>query len=93
MKDTIAALLLALVLPACSNQPPTIQRTDVLVHIKLVDHIDYKGHQAYGLTTCGGPVCEVQILRDRYPFCLLHEIRHVIEGDWHEGRETTWDCD
>jgi starvation-inducible outer membrane lipoprotein len=43
-----AFALIATTLSACSNQPPTIQRTDVLVRIKLVDRIDYKGRTAGG---------------------------------------------
>lgn len=27
-----------------------------------------------------------------YPICLLHEIRHATEGDWHKGRESDEDC-
>lgn len=28
----------------------------------------------------------------KYPRCLLHEIRHCFEGNWHKGKETTKDC-
>lgn len=28
----------------------------------------------------------------KYPICLLHEIRHATEGDWHKGRESDEDC-
>lgn len=34
--------------------------------------------------------CHV-ILR-QYPVCLLHEMRHCFEGNWHEGRESEEDC-
>ena len=27
-----------------------------------------------------------------YPICLQHEVRHCIEGNWHEGIETTDGC-
>lgn len=27
-----------------------------------------------------------------YPICLLHEIRHCTEGDWHAGRNSDEDC-
>lgn len=33
----------------------------------------------------------VIILR-QYPVCLLHEIRHCLEGNWHEGRTSDEDC-
>ena len=28
----------------------------------------------------------------KYPLCLLHEIRHCLEGNWHEGRDSFEDC-
>lgn len=28
----------------------------------------------------------------KYPICLLHEIRHATEGDWHKGRKSDEDC-
>lgn len=34
--------------------------------------------------------CHV-ILR-QYPVCLLHELRHCFEGNWHEGRDSGEDC-
>lgn len=27
----------------------------------------------------------------KYPQCLQHEIRHCIEGNWHEGDKTNFD--
>lgn len=85
---------LAVLLAGCGQIPTAIERTEALVHIKLVEHIDYKpGYTALGMTRCANGVCVVEVLRDQYPSCLLHELRHVFEGDWHEGRETTWDCD
>ncbi|WP_162934928.1 hypothetical protein [Pseudomonas cavernae] len=68
-------------------------RDDVLIHVRLVEHIDYKpGAEAYGLTRCANGVCVLEILRDRYPFCLQHELRHAFEGDWHGQQETLEDC-
>lgn len=88
-------LAIALALPGCASNEPArvLVRNDVLLHVRLVDHIDYKpGTQAFGLTRCTKNVCVVEILRDRYPLCLQHEIRHVFEGDWHGSRETLEGC-
>lgn len=88
-------LAVALLLSGCATDdaPRVIARNDVLLHVRLVDHIDYKpGTEAYGLTRCANDVCILQILRDRYPYCLQHEIRHAIEGNWHAHRETLEDC-
>lgn len=85
--------LAALLLAGCDQTPVNIERTEALVHIQLVDQIDYKpGWDALGVTRCANGVCVIQIRRDMYPRCLTHELRHVMEGDWHPGRETTEDC-
>lgn len=80
-------------LAGCDETPTTVERTEALVHIRLVDQIDYKpGYEAFGLTRCANGVCVVGLRRDRYPACVTQEIRHVFEGDWHPGRETTEGC-
>lgn len=89
----IVALLLVVALGGCGQSAPLIERTEALVHLKLVDQINYKpGYEAFGLTRCANGVCVVGLRRDRYPACVTHELRHVMEGDWHPGRETTEDC-
>lgn len=90
----IRSLILAvLLLAGCDQSPVTIERTDAIVHIKLVDQIDYRqGYEALGLSRCANGVCVVEIRRDLYPQCLTHEMRHVFEGDWHARRETTEGC-
>lgn len=41
----------------------------------------------------GGEVQLCEIILKRYPVCLLHELRHCIEGDWHPRDEpNTEDC-
>jgi len=80
-------------LAGCDQAPAQIERTEALVHIRLVDQIDYKpGYEALGLSRCANGVCVVEVRRDLYPTCVTHEIRHVFEGDWHAGRETTEGC-
>lgn len=39
--------------------------------------------------TVGG-VCFIKL--KKYPMCLQHEIRHCIEGNWHEGYKSDADC-
>ena len=36
-------------------------------------------------------VCAVQL--KTYPRCLLHEVRHCIEGKWHGDEKNGDDCD
>lgn len=88
-----ALILAALLLAGCDQTPAQIERTEALVHIRLVDQIDYRpGYDALGLSRCANGVCVVEVRRDLYPACVTHEIRHVFEGDWHAGRETTEGC-
>ncbi|WP_312168694.1 hypothetical protein [Stutzerimonas kunmingensis] len=79
----------------CAIDEParTPTRDEALIHVRLVDHIDYKpGTEAFGLSRCANGVCVVEILREHYPYCLGHELRHVFEGDWHAGHETLEGC-
>jgi hypothetical protein len=38
----------------------------------------------------GQRVCVVNLRQ--YPVCLLHEIRHCIEGNWHDEKPNSEDC-
>ena len=88
---TRALIFAALLLAGCSSPVPV--RDEIVAHIRLVDQINYKpGYDALGLSRCANGVCVVEIRRDTYPACVIHEIRHVFEGDWHAGRETIEDC-
>ena len=87
-------ILAALLLAGCDQTSAQIGRTEALVHIRLVDQIDYKpGYEALGLSRCANGVCVVEIRRDLYPAYITHEIRHVFEGGWHARRETTEGCE
>lgn len=90
----VLCLVALFALAGCDQSTVNIERTEALVHIRLVDQIDHKpGYIALGLTRCANGVCVVEIRKDLYPHCVTHEIRHVFEGDWHTGRETTEGCD
>lgn len=70
-----------------------LSRDEALIHVRLVERIDYKPNtEAYGLSRCANGVCVIEVLRDRYPYCVEHEIRHVFEGAWHGNRETLEGC-
>lgn len=47
--------------------------------------IDGEAHINFNTNTC-------KIILRKYPQCLLHEIRHCIEGNWHEGKASHDDC-
>jgi hypothetical protein len=87
-------LLLALLLAACgdtgqthfsASKPPEIVYPDFQFHIR-VEPDQLPSPTVNGTATLvemnGKRICVVN-LRE-YPRCLLHEIRHCIEGDWHD---------
>lgn len=86
MKAVLVALV---VLSGCAYEAPVPVRTDMRVIIKAPQaYADNKmGTATYmpAINTC------IVTLR-QYPECLLHEIRHCFEGQWHPGRTSDEDC-
>jgi hypothetical protein len=35
---------------------------------------------------------ECAIVLKQYPVCLLHEVRHCLEGQWHGDKPSSEDC-
>jgi hypothetical protein len=67
---------------------PQIKRQGVVIQVSegsLPDGV--QGTAAYYDTL---NICQI-VLR-KYPRCLLHEVRHCIEGAWHDDRPNTEDC-
>lgn len=83
--------LAALLTAGCASlfDSPRPLRDEVFVRIRLVDDLP---HGKYGVATCFQGFCQVQLRRETYPYCLLHELRHPFEGNFHEGRESVEDC-
>jgi hypothetical protein len=82
------AALCLIALAACASfdaPKPTLKYPGFVTVIKINPQLPTLG---IARTSLG--VCEIT-LRE-YPICLLHEIRHCVEGSWHEGRETDEDC-
>ena len=82
-----AALLgaLALSLAGCEAESKEIAQDAFRMQLSVVLGLETRGLAVWQEGEC-------QILLRKYPECLLHEVRHCIEGDWHKGRETDWDC-
>ena len=84
----LCAVMLA-ILTGCTDQPrPKI--TEALVVIKIVDAPapDWPAGSAAITRGSGTGLSTIEILRDYYPECVTHEIRHVFEGVWHDQRTT-----
>ena len=86
----LLAISLTLLLASCASIPIPVH-DKVFFSVELVDELPPRVH---GTSTCAfNTICQIKLLRSQYPYCLIHEIRHGFEGDWHEGYDTTWDCD
>lgn len=88
---TLAALcgVALIALAGCDAQPqPKIK--EALVVIKIVDSPgpDWPAGTAAITRGSGTGLSTIEILRDYYPECVTHEVRHVFEGAWHDQRTT-----
>jgi hypothetical protein len=81
------SLVLALVSCAVPEQPVPI-RNDVRVILKVANLPEGTLGSARYLPQTNTCI----IILKSYPTCLLHEIRHCFEGQWHPGRDTVEDC-
>jgi len=82
----LAAILLSIFASGCATTDnPEIGRKTFYVVIEEDPNMTTLGRQWYV-----SDVCFIKL--KKYPICLQHEIRHCIEGNWHEGRETDEDC-
>lgn len=87
-----AVLLAVLLLSGCAvfDAPPEpeIKRSTFSLYVQEGDlPANVNGMATYYETL---NVCVI-VLRE-YPVCLLHEIRHCIEGQWHDDRPNSEDC-
>lgn len=87
-------LISLLFLSGCANNPPPKLIQNEGVKVTLINDANLPalrdGKPQLARTTVGDGFCLIELTK--YPKCLLHEIRHCFEGDWHKGRETTQDC-
>ena len=91
MKHFLYAVLAAALLAGCSSfdyTKPAIKNKAFTVSVEEGElPANVMGTATYypSFNAC------IIILRE-YPKCLLHEIRHCLEGNWHEGRNSDEDC-
>ena len=83
-------LCLSLLSVGCATTH-NIQTDNVDIKFTIVDELPNRA-LATALFDFHNNICLVKIRRDVYPYCIVHEIRHCVEGNWHEGVSTTYDC-
>lgn len=69
--------LLPLLLAGCAAAP-VLERETVTLTVRELPTLD-----SDGAAILMGDRCTVYLRR--YPKCLAHEVRHCLEGFWHEG--------
>lgn len=89
------ALLIGLVLlvSGCTAHVPTIKYTGVPIYVKEDPTLLKPNERGQArMVFDGDKMISCTIILRKYPQCLMHEVRHCMEGNWHEGRESTQDC-
>jgi len=81
----LCAVALAL-LTGCAGQQPQPLRDEATFSVRILDDRPDHWAPSTAATTYGSS--RIEMLRDYYPECLTHEIRHVFEGAWHNQRTT-----
>lgn len=79
----VVALVLLLSGCAYYDERPRMVRN--AVSIIVLDNQDMPG-RTLGTATRNGNTCIIR-LRE-YPYCLQHEVRHCLEGNFHQGRKS-----
>ena len=71
----------------CSSTNYTLLHTEAEFKLFIVDELPTKNKYASAESHCNldFKYCEIYILKEVYPRCITHEIRHVMEGHWHNG--------
>lgn len=86
----IASLLLCSCAAVFDAKKPVPVRDYSLIQIQLTDELP-RGVNGYA--DIGGGLCTVFLRKDSYPYCLKHEIRHCLEGNFHSYTQySTEDC-
>lgn len=90
MKVLIKLITCAVILTGCVphtlTTPP--ERDSAVILFKIVDELpSYAPANSAAVTKCiSGGVCEIHILKEYYPECVVHEMGHVTHGDWHPDK-------
>jgi hypothetical protein len=87
---TPAVIALSFFISGCATHVPVPVRTDM--HVILKSPVDHENPRVLGTATYLRSINTCIITLREYPVCLLHEIRHCFEGQWHPGRDTDEDC-
>ena len=81
-------------LAGCSSPKPVLLRNISAITIIETNHFttpqSSREGEILGEATIKGATCVIRL--KKYPQCLLHEVRHCFEGNWHPKTESEKDC-
>ena len=86
---TKVVLLVGALLVGCSfsGPPPKMVRSSTSIIVIESDRLPIG---VKGTAIVSGDKCIITL--QKYPYCLQHEVRHCLEGNWHQGYNTVEDC-
>lgn len=96
-KATAAATLV--LLASCAIAPEQRNYQVLQTRVELTIQPNFKGkfkteetngRKIHAEADIGDGFCHIRLRK--YPHCLLHEIRHCFEGDFHKGEDSDEDC-
>lgn len=88
-------IIVLLVLVGCSpkEDSPIVKHEMAFITSRIVDNLPEWCSGAFACWKETSPgISEIWVLADYYPECLLHEVRHAHEGNWHKGRHSIESC-
>ena len=99
-------IILCLVMAGCTSHSKKYQRfqNSADIFIRVVEVMPSGYEDAFSMTRCifkrdpetnkiiAARNCEIFIQAKYYPHCITHEVRHVLEGEWHGTKNSTQDC-
>lgn len=79
-------ILPLILLLGCTPEPSIndVKHSSIRIHVSQDPSIKTAGIAYITYTECA-------IVLKQYPVCLLHEVRHCLEGQWHNGNSSE-DC-
>lgn len=95
MFRTIAITAACLAITGCAapaDQGSLPGKRTVEITVEEVAHLGGALGTATMRTNAEGVIVACHIKLTKYPRCLQHEIRHCLEGNWHDGKETRMGC-
>ena len=70
-----------------------IMLDSISITISYADNPIYKGEHYDAFATWGPGWCNIVLTTGTYPGCLLHEMMHCIEGEWHSEQFNSEYCE